>query len=160
MRIILVRAGKKDTVSLPLIRITGSPQGSIQPFQGMGPQRFAAVDRSDPPIPDAVFVHSGEQQTAAIGRPDRIARIREGGLDPPRRSSLRGNDENLTLAQRGADILRSGEREEGDPLAVGRELRLPSVRGDERGRASRGGGMNVDTAAVPLGTIGDHPAIW
>src|SRR5205809_5824121 len=61
MRIQLFGAGKENTFSSPPIRITGSLQRPVQPFQGMSSSRFSAVDRAEPPIFRAVLVETGKQ---------------------------------------------------------------------------------------------------
>src|SRR5437868_3543008 len=112
----------------------------------MRPRGGAVTDGSDPPVFRAVLGDTAKQQTTTIGSPDRIARIWEGWLDPPRLPSNRGNDEDLTETRRGVHVGWSAYGEEGDRFTVRRESRLSSALRHKLSRAAPGYRLDVDSA--------------
>src|SRR5882672_9379091 len=159
MRIRLLGAGKKNALPSPMLGIADRPQRSIQPFESVRSRRFPGVDRAEPPILRAILADAGKQKIAAIGRPNRIAAKLKRRLDAARLAPLRRDNEDLTEAEARAGLVRSALSEEGDPFAVRREPRSPSVFCDQLWRDAAGDGQNVDSASVKLRAVGDQPVI-
>ena len=104
MRVAIFGAGKQDTVSHPLVRITDRLQGSIQPFDGMGSHGFPVLEGSDPPIPDAVLAVAGLFVVGAAALGGNVSsRLSQGGFDAPSEQSVQAANALASRFHNGAD---------------------------------------------------------